>query len=84
MTIHSREHLNDGDAVIANCTHQCNFMIMDDSNFSAFRRGSQFTCYGGFFRRFPARVVAPRSGAWNIVLQAPPGSRYGMQVQRRA
>lgn len=83
--IHSREHLDAGDSVVLNCDTQCNFTLMDDVNFSSFKSGQGHEYYGGFFERFPARVTAPRSGYWNIVLDLAGGSaniRYKFTIIR--
>jgi len=66
--IHAREYLNGGDVVVLSCDTQCNFRIVDDSNFSAFKRGSQFKYYGGYFKGFPARIAVPHAGNWNVVV----------------
>lgn len=79
---HAREHLAGGDVITVDCTHQCNVLVMDDSNYNAYQRGSSAMYYGGFYKRLPARVPVPHGGYWNIVLEAPPGARYGMQVLR--
>lgn len=66
--IHAREFLHAGDIVLVNCTHQCNVLLMDDSNFNSYRRGSSFEYFGGLFKRFPARIAVPRNGNWNVAL----------------
>jgi len=85
--IHSHEHLNDGDVVVLSCDTQCNFMLTDDSNFSAYQQGrGGFTYYGGHFKYFPARIVVPHSGNWNITIDLGGGSaniRYGLKVMKR-
>lgn len=81
--IHSRQYLNGGDSFVVNCTHQANVLVMDDSNLSTYRRGGSAKYYGGFFRRLPAHIPVPHSGHWNVLLEAPRGARYGMQVIRR-
>jgi len=83
MAMHSREHLNAGDAVIIDCTHQCNVMVMDDANYHRYRRGDRVQFYGGGYRRLPAVIGVPSSGYWNVVLEAPAGARYGMRLRRR-
>lgn len=59
MSIHSRTHLNRGDVVIVNCTHQCNVKVMDDANYRSYQSGGQHRFYGGEFRRLPARIPIP-------------------------
>lgn len=84
--IHSREYLNQGDIVVVNCSHQCNIMLLDDSNFSNYRSGGQFSYHGGFFKMLPARIPAPSSGYWNIILDLGGGSaniRYSINVVKR-
>jgi hypothetical protein len=82
MAEHAREHLNRGDGFVVNCTHQSNVLVMDDVNLSLYRSGQQARYFGGFYRRFPARISVPSSGYWNVWLEAPPGARYGMQTYR--
>ncbi|MBI3675945.1 MAG: DUF1883 domain-containing protein [Proteobacteria bacterium] len=85
MSVHAKEYLNAGDVVIVNCDHQCNVLVMDDSNFNSYRNGSQCRYFGGFFRRLPARVPVPHSGNWNVVVDAGQGQfRYSIQYMKRA
>ncbi|HIG9583250.1 TPA: DUF1883 domain-containing protein [Escherichia coli] len=71
--------MNDGDIVRVQCSHQINVLLMDDSNYQAFRRGGRFTYYGGFYERFPANITVPHSGYWNVVLALPPGHRANIR-----
>ncbi|TXE58996.1 DUF1883 domain-containing protein [Serratia nematodiphila] len=66
--LHKRMQLNFGDIVEVDCSHQCNIMIMSDSNFSNYKRGSRFQYYGGHYTHLPARITVPSSGSWNVVL----------------
>ena len=66
--LHSREHLSAGDLAIVYCDHQCNVLMMDDSNFRRFKSGSGYEYLGGFYRRLPAKLSAPRSDYWNVVI----------------
>ena len=66
--IHSREYLDGGDVVIVQCDHQCNVLVMDDSNFSSFSRRERHSYYGGFYRMLPARISVPHSDNWNIII----------------
>ena len=66
--IHAREFLDDGDVVIVNCDHQCNVLVMSDSDFSNYKRGGQFHYHGGFYKMLPARIAVPHSGHWNTVI----------------
>jgi hypothetical protein len=84
--LHQREHLERGDVAVLMCDTQCNFMLLDDANFSAYRSGSRFDYYGGHFRRFPARIVVPRSDYWNVVIDLGGGGaniRYSLSFIKR-
>lgn len=72
--LHSREHLNQGDSAEVNCSHQCNVMLLTDSNFQKYKSGRQFSYHGGHYKMFPVRIVAPNTGNWNIVLDFGGGS----------
>jgi hypothetical protein len=63
-----QRQLNQGDMVIVECDRQCNIRLVDDNNFEKLRNGNQHKYYGGFYRIFPARLVVPRSGHWNVVI----------------
>lgn len=66
--IHAREHLRGGTVVRVDCDHQCNVLVMDDQNFTAFRRRGRYQYFGGFYKRLPALVEVPHSGWWNTVI----------------
>jgi hypothetical protein len=66
--LHQRDYYNGGDVIILDCDTQCNFVIMDDSNFSSYQRGDSHHYHGGHFTHFPARIGVPSSGHWNVVI----------------
>ncbi|PQM26381.1 DUF1883 domain-containing protein [Sphingopyxis lindanitolerans] len=66
--IHAREWLDAGNRVRVDCDHQCNVLVMDDHNYSLYRRGQSFRHFGGFFKRLPAVVSVPNGGNWNTVI----------------
>jgi len=66
--LHSESHLDRGDVAVVTLDSQANVMLMDDSNFSAYRSGSLFRYSGGLAKRSPVRLVAPQSGHWNVVI----------------
>ncbi len=81
--IHAREHLNQGDVVVINCSHQCNVLLTTDSDFSRYRRGEQFRYHGGHYKMFPVRIPAPSAGPWNISIDLGGGAaniRYSINV----
>ncbi|MEA5115206.1 MAG: DUF1883 domain-containing protein [Geobacteraceae bacterium] len=81
--IHARKKLNKGDVVELTCEATCNFMLTDDGNFSSYKKGDIFGYYGGHFESFPARITAPHSGDWNIIIDTPNGepvSSWDMKI----
>lgn len=85
--IHAREHLNEGDIVVVNCDHQCNVLVMDDSNFQRYRRGESYHYHGGFYKRLPARIGVPSAGYWNVAIDLGAGRaniRYNIGYVKNA
>ena len=85
--LHSKERLQSGDIVVVNCSHRCNIMLLDDYNFRNYKSGSQFKYFGGHYKMFPARIAAPASGNWNIVLDLGGGSatiRHSISIIRNS
>ena len=81
--LHQRDYYDHGDVIVLHCDTQCNFMLMDDSDFSSYRRGSSHQHYGGYFTHFPARIAVPSSGHWNVVIDLGGGSasiRHSLSV----
>ena len=66
--IAAREFLAKGDLIVVQCSHQCNVLVMDDQNFQAYRQRKKCTYFGGYFKAFPAKIVAPGNGHWNTVI----------------
>ena len=84
--LHSREYLTEGDIAVLDCDTQCNFMILDDNNFYRYKNGQECTYYGGFFKMFPAKIAAPHSGYWNVVIDLGGGSaniRYSLNYLKK-
>lgn len=68
--LHKRMHLNTGDTVVVDCSHQCNVLLMTDSNFNNYRsrRGFHHHGGGGFFKKLPAHLHVPHSGYWVVTI----------------
>ncbi|BAQ75080.1 DUF1883 domain-containing protein [Pseudomonas protegens] len=66
--IHQREHLNEDDIVVIECSQVCNIRLMSDANFRSFKNGGRHTYHGGAFDKFPAKITAPSTGFWNITI----------------
>ncbi len=79
--IHQREHLNEGDLVVIECSQPCNIRLMNDANFRSFKNGGRHSYHGGAFVRFPARISVPSSGFWNVTLDTV--SRRAISVTRK-
>lgn len=81
--IHAREYLDGNQSVLVDCDTQCNVMLTDDANFSHFKRGNRFHCFGGSFDRFPALLSPPHAGHWNITIDlggATANIRYSIRI----
>ncbi|EEW0731781.1 DUF1883 domain-containing protein [Escherichia coli] len=74
--LHKRMYLNAGDTVVVDCSHQCNILLMTDTNFNNYRNARSFHHHGGggFFQRLPAHLHVPHSGYWNITIDLGGGS----------
>jgi hypothetical protein len=82
--IHARHYLEHNQFVRVDCDTQCNVRLTDDRNFAAFMRGGSHTYYGGFRKRFPADVVPPSAGFWNVSIDLAGGQariRYRITVE---
>ena len=79
--IHQREHLNEDDIVVIECSQQCNIRLTSDANFRSFKNGGRHTYHGGAFDQFPAKITAPSTGFWNITLDVV--TRRAISVTRK-
>ena len=85
--IHMREFMGGGDVAIVDCARECRIMLMNDANFSCYRRGKKFFCRGDTRYPLPASLMAPATGFWNIVLEFAadaPEPRHSVQIVRNA
>ncbi|RBH50201.1 DUF1883 domain-containing protein, partial [Pseudomonas sp. MWU13-2860] len=44
--IHQREHLNEDDIVVIQCSQTCNLRLMNAANFRAFKNAGRHTYHG--------------------------------------
>jgi len=56
------------DLVLVTLDGQANVLLLDDSNFSAYRQGRSLRYYGGWATRSPVRLSAPHHGHWHVVV----------------
>lgn len=92
--IHQREHLNENDIVVIECSNTCNIRLMNDANFRSFKNGGRHTYHGGAFDKFPAKIVVPSTGFWNITLDTvtqraisvtrKPNLKHSIKILRRS
>jgi hypothetical protein len=47
---------------------QANVILLDDLNFSHYRKGEFYRYYGGLAKHSPTRLVPPRLGKWHVVV----------------
>lgn len=55
--------------------NQANVVLLDSSNFSAFKNGRRWSGVGGLATRSPVHLSIPRTGHWYGVAYIPPGHR---------
>jgi hypothetical protein len=48
--------------------HAANVILLDDIDFSAFRRGSRYNYFGGYYKQTPVALVPPHEGSWHVVV----------------
>ena len=66
--LHVAEHLNAGDAAVVTLNGQANVLLLDDLNYSAYRRGDSYRYFGGLAKHSPYRLIAPKTGHWHVVV----------------
>jgi hypothetical protein len=66
--LHSEFQLSSADVVVVTLDKQANVLLLDDSNFSDYKNGRQYTYYGGLAKQSPVRLRPPHSGHWNLVI----------------
>jgi hypothetical protein len=89
-----REHLNEDDIVVIESSNTCNIRLMNDANFRSFKNGGRHTYHGGAFDRFPAKIVVPSTGFWNITIDTvtqraisvtrKPNVKHSIKIVRRS
>ena len=47
---------------------QANVRLLDESNYSKYKRGEKHSYYGGHATTSPFRIHVPRQGPWHIVI----------------
>ena len=63
------------DVAVVTLSNQANVLLLDESNFSAYRQGRSFSYHGGWATQSPVRLSPPRQGRWHVVVDL--GGRGG-------
>ncbi len=66
--LHCDFHGGPDNVVQVELDHAANVILLDDINFSAFRRGSRCRYFGGYYKQTPVRLVPPHEGSWHVVV----------------
>ena len=85
--LHADFRLSGEDIVVVTLDRQANVLLLDESNYAAYRGSRRYQYYGGWATQSPARVSPPRSGKWHVVvnLGGYEGTlRANIQVERHA
>jgi len=64
-----------GDTVVVTLSHQARVLLLDSTNFSAYKCGHSFRYQGGWAKVSPVRLAPPHSGHWHVVVDL--GGRAG-------
>lgn len=66
--LHSDFNLEVGDTVVVTLDGQANVLLMDWSNYEAYRNGRSYRYHGGLAEKTPVRIEAPANGHWYLVV----------------
>lgn len=66
--LHSEFRGSSDKVAVVTLDHQANVMLLDATNFSAYRRGARFKYYGGWNTNSPVKLRPPRQGHWHVVI----------------
>ncbi len=66
--LHYELELTPGDVVEVTLDKQANVRLLDEMNFSNYKRGERHTYHGGLAKESPVRLPAPHPGHWHLVI----------------
>lgn len=66
--LHYDLHLDSGEIVEITLDKPANVRLLDEVNFSNYKRGMHHTYHGGLAKQSPARIAAPHAGHWHLVI----------------
>lgn len=57
-----------GDVAEVTIDRAANVLLMDPSNYSAYRQGRNYRYTGGYATRSPVRLAVPGRGHWHVIV----------------
>jgi hypothetical protein len=66
--LHSDFNIGPDDVVQVSLDKQANVLMLDDTNFSNYRRGGRYSYFGGLAKQSPVRLSPPHQGRWHVVV----------------
>lgn len=66
--LHYDLHLKSGEVVEVTLDKQANVRLLDDNNFSLYRRSKRHRYYGGSATKSPVRLAPPHAGHWHLIV----------------
>lgn len=66
--LHYDFQLSQDDIVEVTLDRQANVRLLDDANYTKYKRGNRHTYHGGLAKKSPIRLRPPHSGHWHIVI----------------
>jgi hypothetical protein len=85
--LHTDFHGGPADVAIVSLDGQANVLLVDDSNFAAYKRGASFQYFGGWATRSPVRLTPPHENHWNVIVDLGGANGHvkaGVQVVSRS
>lgn len=67
--LHYNFTLTKDEVIEVNLSSQANVLLMDDSNYSEYRKKRDFEYIGGFVKATPFRIRPPNNGHWHVVIE---------------
>jgi hypothetical protein len=66
--LHYEVKLNQGDVVEVTLDGRANVRLLDDLNYSLYKKGQAHQYYGGLAKKSPVHLSAPYPGRWHVVI----------------
>ena len=66
--LHYSLDLQPGEVVEVELDKQANVRLLDETNFSNYKRGARHTYHGGLAKQSPVRLAPPQPGHWHLVI----------------